>query len=105
MRVQRNGEDLMVTWQAPFTLDVTGVENDLLYSLDITDITNETQTIPVAFVNLAETNYTFPTPDSLLEHSFNFRVTPYNEAGMGPPRTVLFRKGMCSSNILSRYKQ
>ena len=91
LRVQRSGDDLMVTWQAPFTLDVTGVEYDLLYSLNITDITNETQTIPVACNkchNLTETNYTFSPTESLLEHSLNFTVTPYNGAGKGQPHTA-----------------
>ena len=91
MRVQKSGKDLIVTWQAPFTLDVTGVEDDLLYSLNITDITNDTQTIPVACDkchNLTETNYTFSPRDTLLEHSFNFTVTPYNGAGKGQPHTT-----------------
>ena len=81
----------MVTWQAPFTLDVNGVEYDLFYSLNITDITNDTQTISVACdlcQNLTETNYTFSLPDTLLEHSFNFTVTPYNGAGQGQPHTT-----------------
>ena len=103
LRVQRSGDNLTVTWQAPTTLDVTGVEYDLLYSLNITDITNETQTIPLACDichNLTETKYIFSPPESLLEHSFNFTVTPYNGAGKGLSRTVLFNKGMCSMHDL-----
>ena len=105
LRVQRSDDDLMVTWQAPFTLDVTGVEYDLLYSLDITDIiTNETQTLD----NLTETNYTFSPPESLLEHSFNFKVTPYNGAGKGQPHTTSLiedgkQKSICKLTLTPRY--
>lgn len=91
LRVGTSGDDIVVTWQAPFTLDVTGVEYDLYYSLLISDVTNETQPVPVACDvchNLTETTFIFTPHNSPQRPFFMFTVTPYNGAGRGPPRTA-----------------
>ena len=83
---------MLVTWTAPFTLDVTGVEYDITYSLIIINITNETEPMTVDCVvchNLTQPHFTYSPPNPLPGHSFNFTVTPINGAGIGPSSHTL----------------
>ena len=87
LRVESRGYHLMVTWQAPFSLDVTGVEYDITYSLLISNVTNETRPTAVSCAvcrNLTHPNFTFSPPHPLPGHTFTFTVTPQNGAGGGP---------------------
>ena len=84
--------DMLVTWTAPFTLDVTGVEYDITYSLIIINITNETEPMTVDCVvchNLTQPHFTYSPLNPLPGHSFNFTVTPINGAGIGPSSHTL----------------
>ena len=93
MRVVANVSHVAVSWRAPFTLDVTGVEFDVTYSLLISNVTDETQ--PGRDVacdichNLTTHQFTFSPPHPLPGHSFNFTITPQNGAGTGPPSPTL----------------
>ena len=89
LSVSENESHVEVTWEAPFSLDVTGVEYDITYSLLIYNITDWTQlpTLMACAVchNLTLTHFTFSPPHPLPGHSFTFTVTPQNGAGSGPP--------------------
>ena len=83
---------MLVTWTAPFTLDVTGVEYDITYSLIIINITNETEPMIVECVvchNLTQPHFNYSPLNPLPGHSFNFTVTPINGAGIGPSSHTL----------------
>ena len=89
MSVSENRSHVEVTWEAPFSLDVTGVEYDVTYSLLIYNVTDWTQLptlVPCAVChNLTLTHFTFSPPHPLPGHSFAFTVTSQNGAGSGPP--------------------
>ena len=77
---------LLISWTAPFSLDVTGVDPDIWYSVliyNVTDVNNLTAILCTDCINITETHYTF-TPDYLSPcHVYNFSVIPVNGAGQG----------------------
>ena len=72
---------IIISWTAPFSLDVTGVDPDIWYSVLIY---NETDIISCTdCMNITETTYTF-TPDYPSPcHKYIFTVIPLNGAGQG----------------------
>ena len=84
--VTASHSDISVSWRAPWSLDVTGVDPDIWYSVLIQNVTDENNPTPISCTdctNITETVYTF-TPDHLSPcHVYNFSVTPFNGAGQG----------------------
>ena len=87
--VLNKNSSITISWSAPFSLDVTGVDPDIWYSLhvlvyNVTDENNPTVIICTDCINITETHYTF-TPDYLLSpcHVYNFSVIPLNGVGQG----------------------
>ena len=81
-----NASSVTISWAAPFSLDVTGVDPDIWYSVliyNVTDENNPTAILCTDCINITETHYTF-TPDYLSPcHVYNFSVIPVNGAGQG----------------------
>ncbi|CAI8051925.1 hypothetical protein GBAR_LOCUS28408 [Geodia barretti] len=81
-----NASSVTISWSAPFSLDVTGVDPDIWYSVliyNVTDENNPTAILCTDCINITETHYTF-TPDYLSPcHVYNFSVIPLNGAGQG----------------------
>ena len=79
-------ENIIISWTPPFSLDVTGVDPDIWYSVfiyDLTDENNPTAILCTDCINITETHYTF-APDHLSPcHMYNFSVIPLNRAGRG----------------------
>ena len=79
------GQIIHLTWDAPFSLDITGVDRDIWYRVDITvdsnPFNNSSGTIPfnTNFVNTPEFNFTHNNANTSVE----FKVTPINGAGNG----------------------
>ena len=75
-----------ISWTAPFSLDVTGVDPDIWYSVLIYNVTDEnspTAILCTDCININETHYTF-TPDYLSPcHVYLFSVIPFNGVGQG----------------------
>ena len=84
---ESNASSITLSWTAPFSLDVTDVDPDILYSVLISNVTDDE---PIAVscsecINITETHYTF-TPDYPSPcHKYNFTVLPLNGAGVGEP--------------------
>ncbi|CAI8001360.1 hypothetical protein GBAR_LOCUS3172, partial [Geodia barretti] len=82
----KNARPVTILWSAPFSLDVTGVDPDIWYSVliyNVTDENNPTAILCTDCINITETHYTF-TPDYLSPcHVYNFSVIPLNGAGQG----------------------
>ena len=76
---------IIVSWTAPFSLDVTGVDPDIWYSVLIYNVTDETA-VSVPYpncINISETFCVF-RPDRLSPcQKYIFTVIPYNGAGQG----------------------
>ena len=75
-----------ISWTAPFSLDVTGVDPDIWYSVFIYNVTDENNPTAILCTDcnrITETHYTF-TPDYLGPcYVFNSSVIPVNGAGQG----------------------
>ena len=85
------GQVIHLTWDAPFSLDITGVDPDIWYRVEITvDVDPfNTSSVNIPFINfsinISEFNFTMNdyngTSTSVI---YEFRVTPINGAGKGP---------------------
>ena len=75
---------IILSWSAPFSLDVTGVDPDIWYSVLIYNVTDNLTAIPCTdCTDITETHYTF-TPDYPSPcHKYIFTVIPLNGAGQG----------------------
>ena len=86
LRSKGNASSVTISWSAPFSLDVTGVDPDIWYSVliyNVTDENNPTAILCTDCINITETHYTF-TPDYLSPcHVYNFSVIPLDGAGQG----------------------
>ena len=86
LKATSDSTSITISWEAPWSLDVTGVDHDIWYSVLIQNVTDENNPTPISCTdctNITETVYTF-TPDHLSPcHVYNFSVTPFNGAGQG----------------------
>ena len=79
------GPVIHLTWDAPFSLDITGVDPDIWYRVDITVTNTSLNNYSIStLVYVPEFNFTMDdyngTNTSVL---YQFRVTPVNGAGNG----------------------
>ena len=86
LKVTESSTSIKISWTAPFSLDVTGVDPDIWYSVllyNVTDENNPTAILCTDCINITETHYTF-TPDHPSPcHAYHFTVIPFNGAGKG----------------------
>ena len=86
-----NATSTTISWSPPFTLDVTGVNPDIWYSVLIHKFTTATPCTDC--INITETHYTFtpayPSPCHEYTHRYIFTVIPLNGAGQGRSRGIL----------------
>ena len=80
---------ICLTWDAPPTLDITGVDPDISYCVDISVVTvvNNTESTPLTTncsVHMLKFNFTMDYPNTSTSVIYEFRVTPRNGAGGGP---------------------
>ena len=81
------GQVIHLTWDAPPSLDITGVDPDIWYRVDITvdnnPFNNSSDSIPfnASFVNTPEFNFTHDSANTSV--IYQFKVTPINGAGNG----------------------
>ena len=78
-----NASSVIISWSAPFSLDVTGVDPDIWYSVliyNVTDENNPTAILCTDCTNITETHYTF-TPECF--NKYDVSVVPSNGAGQG----------------------
>ena len=88
-RSESHSQVINLTWDAPFSLDITGVDTDIWYRVDMNvgDINISTYSISW-IVTIPEFNFTMGdysgTSTSVV---YKFRVTPINTAGNGTMST------------------
>ena len=78
LRTENLGEVIRLTWNAPPSLDITGVDIDIQYRVDVTVGSNPFNTY---FVNTTEFNFTQNSTNTSV--IYQFRVTAINGAGNG----------------------
>ena len=72
------GQVIRLTWDAPFSLDITGVDPDIWYRIDIR-VNGTSNIVASNYSNVSEFIYTGTNASVIYE----FRVTPINGAGNG----------------------
>ena len=99
LRAISNASSVTVSWTAPFSLNVTGVDPDIWYSVvvyNVTDENNPTAILCTDCINITETHYTF-TPDYPSHcHVYNISVVPLNGAGQGEGSSITVGGEFCS---------
>ena len=99
LRVRSTRDSILLSWSPPFSLDVTGVDPDIWYTVLISNVTDEDSPVDVPCTdchNLTQPHYTFTPNNPGLGHAFRFIVIPQNGAGDGvhsTPITGMFQEG------------
>ena len=94
-----NSTPISVTWEPPFTLDITGEDPDITgYCVDVI---NSTSSVTLhSQCGITETEFTYLIPESYCySTTFSFSITPLNIVGRGEEATLFYRehllKGRC----------
>ena len=77
---------LALNWRAPFTLDITGIQPDIQYCVDVMTTTSSLTTCTI---NVTKFSYSLP-PNSSCHDYYEFTVTPVNVVGNGTPSSLNF---------------
>ena len=85
LKTESLGQVIHLTWNAPFSLDITGVDPDIWYHIDITLMNDPLNMYFInRVVNIPEFNFTMDDyNDTSTSVVYAFRVTPINDAGNG----------------------
>ena len=86
LQVENGLNSITVSWSAPFSLDVSGVDPDILYTVLISNVTEEDHPTAVPCTdchNLTQTLYIFSPELPSPCHKYSFTVITQNEAGLG----------------------
>lgn len=91
---------LSLTWRPPFSLNLTGIEPDILYCVDVVSVVSGAT---LSECGIVVTIWTYFVPFTSGCDSFRFVVTPVNAAGNGTTSAVaLFSdcKFLCMCSIV-----
>ena len=89
LKAENGLNSVTISWSAPFSLDVSGVDLDIWYTVlisNVTDHKNHPTAVPCADChNLTQTHYTFSPhlPSPCHNYKYKFTVIPQNGAGPG----------------------
>ena len=84
LRATSQNYTFFLTWTAPFTLDIAGVDPDITYCVGVVNSTSSTLH---SQCGITETEYEYPIPPDSACHMYMFTVTPVNPVGNGQPST------------------
>ena len=80
LRSESLGEIIHLTWDAPVSLDITGVDLDIWYRVEISVDNISMRTYDN--INIPEFNFTMDN-DTSTSVVYEFQVTPINDVGYG----------------------
>ncbi|CAI8038559.1 hypothetical protein GBAR_LOCUS21502 [Geodia barretti] len=73
----KKASSVTISWSAPFSLDVTGVDPDIWYSVLIYNVTDENNPTAIPSANVTNTSYTF-TPGSATPSTYDVQSAAAN---------------------------
>ena len=88
-----------ITWEPPFSLDLTDVDPDIVYCVEVYNITCGVDDLLVGGCNVTETRY----EDNRLQqgHIYHITIIPRNNIGQNAQNGTLFTKKGISTNLIS----
>ena len=87
--INNSCDSITISWSAPFSLDVSGMDPDIWYTLLISNVTDEDHPTAVLCTdchNLTQTHYTFNFTNDTF--NFDFTIIAKNGAGDSPGYVV-----------------
>ena len=84
---------ICLTWKAPPTLDITGVDPDVSYIVSVYAVADSSGSSHLTHnfsVCTPEFNFTMDYPNTSTSVIYEFRVTPRNGAGNGPSSAPVY---------------
>ena len=82
LQAMESDSELLLTWDAPFTLDITDVNPDVNYTVQIY-LVNSSSTTLISEYSIVSTEFNTPIPDLEVCDRIFIVVIPVNEAGNG----------------------
>ena len=79
---------IFITWEAPFTLNITNTEPDITYCIHISHDNHDSES--VHNITAAEFLYNVTHQSYCSDNGINITVIPFNAAGYGAPTAVKF---------------
>ena len=87
--ITASNSTLSLTWEPPFTLDITNVDPDITgYCVEVVNFTSSLTLLSQC--GITETAFTYPIPPDVNCHKYEFTIRPLNIAGMGDTATATF---------------
>ena len=86
---------LSLTWEPPFTLDITGVDPDITgYCVDVINSTSSVKLYSQCGIN--ETEFRYPIPPNTGCTVYHFTITSVNIVGRGEGSTISYVESQTS---------
>ena len=83
------GSTISLTWNSPFTLDITNVDPDITYRVDVINSTSSQVIHSQGGITITQYNYTTSlSPERRACDVFKFTITPFNRVGSGNVSTT-----------------
>jgi hypothetical protein len=90
--LERNASTL--SWEAPFSLNLTGVDPDIVYCVEVYNITCGRRDLVISDCNVTEPSYT--SDDIMDGYIYEYTVTPRSNVEGASNGTSVFVAGMRS---------
>ena len=81
---------ISLTWTAPFTLDIAGVDADITYCVGVVNSTSSSTLHSECGITETEYEYTHSIPLDAVCHDYRVTVTPVNVVGNGTSSTLVY---------------
>ena len=103
LSVTKSNLTILITWEAPFTLNITNTEPDIAYCVNISAMNYFSHVDIATECNITQTEFFYTIPHKVYCHNNDFyvTVTPVNGAGQGVSEKVRFQCKYRSLNIHS----
>ena len=97
MKIKRTSSDFTVTWEAPFSLDLTGVDPDIVYCVEVYNITCGVDDLVVGDCNVTEVQY---VNEQLQQgYIYRFTITPRSNGQDAQNGTSNTKEGIYFSQL------